>query len=168
MKKARSIRFIIVLYFALISCSNVKEKKHGYENQIGDTHFNIDLDNPDFKFCDPSNVLHKRAYVGYEGGMKAIEKEIINQYNFKPSYQSYSGYFVIRFAVNCNNQAGRFRMQTLDVNFNLAKCPNQLKIQVLSIVKGLKGWKHPFYDDKDYDGYKFLSIKMVNGQIIGI
>ena len=40
-----------------------------------------------------------------------------------------------------------------------------LEEHLLSIMKSIKGWKHPIYNDKDYDGYKFISIKIVNGQI---
>lgn len=165
MIKIRSSILILILSFVLFNCSQVKEKHHGYENQIGDTPFSIDIDDPNFEFCDSTNVLHKRAYVGYEGGMKAIEEEITSKYNLDASYKSYSGYFIIRLAVNCNDRAGRYRMQILDSNFGLAECPDQLEKHILSIVKGLKGWKRPFYDGKYYDGYKFLSIKIVNGQI---
>lgn len=166
MNKTILLYVIPFLLLALISCSNLKENKVSYEDQIGNTHFNSHSDNPNFRFCDSTNTLHKRAFVKYEGGgMGAIYNDIHQNYVFKPSYKSYSGYFIIRFAVNCNDQAGRFRMQILDPEFNLSNPPEELKNHILSIIKNLKGWKHPVYDGKDYDGYKFLTIKIVDGQI---
>lgn len=167
MYHSKSILLFLILLFSLLGCHSVKENDQHqyYENQIGDTPFDSDLDDPQFEFCDQTDVLHKRAFVRYKGGMRAINGAIIDSYQFQSSYASYSGYFIVRFAVNCNDEAGRFRMETLDSNFNLAKCPKELEYHILSLVKGLKGWGHPVYDGKDYDGYKFLTIKMVNGQI---
>jgi hypothetical protein len=166
MQKLISIFLILLLLPFLIRCSSVKEKQTQYENQIGDTRFNSDLDNPNFRFCDSSNVLHKRAFVRYKaGGIIAVYNDIKRGYQFKPSFKEYSGYFIIRFAVNCNDESGRFRIQTLDSRFNLSNPPKELENHILSIVKKMKGWIHPIYDNKDYDGYKFLTIKIVNGQI---
>jgi len=163
--KKINIIFYLILVFFLSNCNQFNEKKQVYENQIGDTPFDIDLDDKNFKFCDATNVLHKRAQIKYKGGTRALEEELLKKYNLSPSYTAFNGYFVIRFAVNCNNQTGRFRMQTLDSNFNQTQCPADLEKEILSIVKGLKGWEHAFYRDKDYDCYTFINIKMINGQI---
>ena len=163
--KFKSIILLLIFLFPLLSCNPTKGKKKHYEDQIGDTTFDVNLDDVDFKFCDSTDVLHKRARVGYEGGLRAIREEVAEKYNFKSSYEAYSGYFIVRFAVNCNDESGRFRIQTLDENFNLSKSPEGLENHILSIFKELKDWKHPVYRGKDYDGYKFISIKMIKGQI---
>ena len=166
MNKMMNILLFLIVTFSLINCTPVKKEKQHYENQIGDTPFNADLDNSNFKFCDSTNVLHKRAFVKYEGGgIRAIQEAFAKKYIFDASYQSYSGYFIIRFVVNCKNEAGRFRMQTLDSAFKPSKPPEKLRKHILTIVKDLKGWKHPIYNGKDYDGYKFITIKIVNGKI---
>lgn len=168
-KVAKTISVLLFLFFVL-SCQSTKEQPQPplqqYENHIGDTPFDADVDNPNFKFCDPADILHKRAFVRYEGGAKAFKEEMLAKYDFKSSYKSYNGYFIIRFAVNCNDELGRVRIEVLDESFTLSKAPEGLENHVLSIFKELKNWKHPVYDKKDYDGYKFITIKMVNGQII--
>ena len=163
--KLKGIILFLILLPPLISCTQTKEKKQHYENQIGDTPFDAELDDPNFKFCDPTDVLHKRAFVNYEGGLRGLYNEIVEKYNSQPSFKSFSGYFIIRLAVNCKDEPGRFRMQIFDLNFNLSECPDDLEKHVLSIVKELKGWKHAIYQGKDYDGYKFLTIKIINGKI---
>ena len=163
-KLENSIMFLIFMFF-VSSCNQLEDGKVDYENQIGDTPFNKDLDDASFKFCDSTNVLHKRALIHYKGGSKALEEALIDRYNRKPSYQSFSGYFIIRFAVNCNEEAGRFRIQTLDSNFNPTDYPEDLEEQILSIVSGLKDWSLAFYKGENYDSYSFINIKMINGQI---
>lgn len=153
---------IMILFF---NCNKTKEEKVEYQNQIGDTPFDIKLDSPDFKFCDSTNVLHKRAYITYKGGRKALENELLANYNFKPNYASFSGYFIIRFAVNCNKTAGRYRIQTLDSNFKLSASPDELKNHITIIFKDLENWNRPSYRGEVYDGYSFHIIKLVNGKI---
>jgi len=165
MSKLISIGYAMVLSLLLFSCNQTKEASQRYEDQVGDTHFNPKIDNPDFNFCDSTDVLHKRAQVRYKGGRKALQEELSKNYEIKPSYKSYSGYFIVRFAVNCKGEAGRFRIEGHDSDFNLAKCPDELEVHIRSLVKNLKHWRHAFYHGKDYDCYSFFIIKIENGQI---
>jgi hypothetical protein len=162
----KHIVIVSLLLFFVLSCNQAKEiKHHDYENQIGDTPFDLNLDDSNFKFCDSTNVLHKRALVRYKGGTKALEEELIENYKFKPKYESFSGYFVIRFAINCNNETGRFRMQILNSTFKETNYLPELGSHILSITKALKGWNHAFYQGKYMDCYRFIIIKMENGKI---
>ncbi|PIA78626.1 hypothetical protein BFR04_03575 [Gaetbulibacter sp. 4G1] len=160
------IGFVVIFCF-LLCCDKPKSlKANTYENQIGDTSFNPNLDNRNFKLCDSTQVLHKRALVKYKGGTKALENDLISQFNYKSKYQSFNGYFFIRFVVNCNDETGRFRMQILDQNFKSTNCPKELEIHILKITKALKNWNHAFYKGKAMDCYRFLIIKMEKGKII--
>ena len=165
MLKNNYYTFFIVILF-VFGCQNSKKVQKYYENQIGDTPFDKTKDKPNFKFCDSTKVLHKRAYIRYSGGEKALEEALIKKYIFQPNYKTFSGYFIIRFAVNCNNETGRFRMEILDTNFMETNCPKDLQNHILSIAKSLVNWHHPFYRSKDYDGYRFINIKMKNGKIV--
>lgn len=166
MSKATSLLLFLILLFFLFNCNQTKESKIHYKEQIGNTPFDAEKDDPDFKFCDSSNVLHKRAFVRYKGGLKGLYKDIYGRYNYTKQFESFNGYLVIRFAVNCKNEAGRFRIQALDTNFHKSNSPIELENHVLKVFKGLKDWEHAVYRGKDYDGYKFLTLKIINGQII--
>ncbi|WP_034060942.1 hypothetical protein [Lacinutrix jangbogonensis] len=161
----RNIFLFLIGVTFLCSCNQTEKKSQNYQNQIGDTPFDVNLDDANFQLCDASNTLHKRAYVKYDGGYKAIQKELNENYKFQTKYNSFNGYFIIRFVINCKDEAGRFRMEVLDGTFNLANPSKELQIHILDIFKDLKKWKHPFYEGKDYDGYKFITLKIVNGQI---
>ncbi|MEM1001817.1 MAG: hypothetical protein AAGH46_04125, partial [Bacteroidota bacterium] len=122
-------------------------------------------DDVNFKFCDSSKVLHKRALIKYTDGETALEKEILEKYQYKQMYSEFSGYFIIRFAVNCKNATGRFRVEVLDSNFNETTIPEELKDEILSLFKNLNSWNHAVYQGDSYDGYTFRVIKIMNGKI---
>jgi len=54
----------------------------------------------------------------------------------------------------------------VDSNFKATNCPLSLERHLISIVKKLNNWNHPVSNNKDYDGYSFLIIKIENGKII--
>lgn len=162
----KNITLFAVISFFLLSCNHTKEtKKAHYEDQIGDTPFNPNLDNTNFKFCDSTNVLHKRALITYDGGTKALEKELLDSYKYNPNLKHFSGYFIVRFAVNCKNKTGRFRIQVLNSLFEEVDSATELTEHILDIAKKLDKWNHPYYKGKDYDGYSFITIKVINGKI---
>lgn len=159
-----AVLFIISLVY---SCSNKdNDTSTDYLADIGDTRFNSSIDNPDFKFCDSSNVLHKRAYVKYEGGYKKFESDLINQHEIKPSFNTFTGYFIVRFAVNCNDEMGRLRWEIVNSDFKETTCPKALENQIITNIKELHHWHHPIYRGNDYDGYTFIIVKIENGNII--
>ena len=168
MIKAKSFIFLLAISLSVLNCSHNSEKTHHYENQIGDTPFNANLDNASFKFCDSSKVLHKRALISYKGGRKALKEELLKAYQFQPKYKTFNGYFVIRFAVNCYGETGRFRTQILDTNFEETKSPKALKSHILNITKELKGWNYAVYKGAPFDCYTFINIKIENGKILDI
>jgi len=162
----QNLIILIIASTVLFNCKINNDSTPNYLADIGDTTFNAKLDNPNFKFCDTSNVLHKRAYVKYSGGIRNLEDDIINQYQIKPKYKTFSGYFIVRFAVNCNDETGRFRWEIVDTDFEKTGCSKELENHVINILKGLKKWNHPLYRGKDYDGYTYLVIKIENGNIV--
>ncbi len=156
----------MLLVFSAITCTSEKKKIKKYNEHIGDTFFNPKKDNSDFAFCDSTKVFHSRSKVQYTGSSKALETELINQYQFKSIFKNFSGYFFIRFAVNCKNETGRFRYQIVDDNFKETSCNEELVDHIISLTKSLKGWNHVKYNDKSYDGYTFLIVKLINGEIV--
>ncbi len=155
--------YFIALFLVLCNC---KPETEQYENQIGDTPYNPKLDSPNFKFCDSSNVLHKRARITYTGGEKAFEIDIINSFKTNPIPDSFSGFAIVRFAVNCKDEIGRIRIQLVDIDFNSIVENHGLVEQIKTTIKNLNNWNHAYYEGKSYDGYTFRVLKILNGEII--
>jgi hypothetical protein len=168
--KTTTYVYILMVSILCFSCNTKKEteveKKPEYLADIGDTEFNEELDDPNFTFCDATNVLHKRAKITYIGGTPAMEKELISNYKKQPEFESFTGYFFIRFAVNCKNESGRFRWEIVDEDFKEMKCPDALEKEIITKVKNLKKWNHPIYKGESHDGYTFLIVKIENGNIV--
>ncbi len=156
----------LMVFIAFVGCKDLKTPKKTYKNHIGDTEFNPEIDNPNFKFCDSSKVLHKRALIYYTGGTRALEEALLNAYTFKPKYAYFTGYIIIRFAINCNNKIGRIRTEVLDSDFNATTDQNDIEAHFASIFKHLEHWNHAIYKGESYDGYSFYTVKIVNGKIL--
>lgn len=150
----------------LISCDTSSNQQKQYLKDIGDTVFNTQTDNPNFKFCDSSNILHKRAYVKYTGGHRQFDNDFSIKYKTKAQYNNFSGYIIIRFAVNCKDQIGRVRWEVLSPDFKPTSAPQVLEDDVIRIFKSLTHWKHPIYRGDSYDGYTYTIIKLENGTFI--
>lgn len=163
------ISFITILSLAF-SCNTQKENEKEaapiYMEHIGDTPFDSKLDDVNFKFCDTTNVLHHRGRISYTGGTPAMEKELIASYKKQPEFESFTGYFFIRFAVNCNNESGRYRWEIVDEDFKETTCSTSLEKEIITKVKSLQYWNHPIYKGESHDGYTFLIIKIENGNIL--
>ncbi|TCI93182.1 hypothetical protein [Tenacibaculum sp. M341] len=158
--------FLLIATISLCSCVKSDKRKTVYQEQVGDTPFDIKLDNPDFKFCDSTNVYHSRAKITYKKGNKDLEKDIKNNYVYQTSFEDVSGYFFVRLAINCEGKAGRFRVQFVDNEFKESSAPEKLKKQIISILRKLKGWKPVQSKGQLYDGYTFIVVKIANGKII--
>jgi len=168
--KTTTYLYMLMVLTLCFSCETKKEAKAAqkpeYLADIGDTKFNTELDNTNFKFCDSTNVLHQRSRIAYTGGTPAMEQELISNYKKQAAFESFTGYFFIRFAVNCKNESGRFRWDIVDEDFKKTMCPASLEDEIITKVKSLKGWNHATYQGESYDGYTFLIVKIENGNII--
>ncbi|WP_298423947.1 hypothetical protein [uncultured Kordia sp.] len=170
MNKKLTYIYLATLLLLAFGCNTQKESEKEiipvYSEHIGDTPFDPKLDDVNFKFCDTTNVLHHRGRISYTGGTPAMEKELIEIYKKQPEFESFTGYFFVRFAVNCKNESGRFRWQIVDEDFKETTCIASLKKEIITNVKNLEYWNHPIYKGESHDGYTFLIIKIKNGNIL--
>ena len=95
-----------------------------------------------------------------------LEKELKSVFVFKEEYTQYNGYCIVRFAVNCKDETDRFRLEFLNTDFKKIEIDPNFEFNIHSTVKRLNGWIHPVYKNKDYDGYSFFILKMINGKIV--
>lgn len=133
----------------------------GYSNQVGEIAFDEKLDDPAFKNSDTLILFLKLSYKGEKPA-------IIN--HFKEKYKSdglegSNGYVIIRFLINEEGKAGRFRTESMDFGYQPKEFEEKLTGQILKITKELNGWKVLEYEGKNYDYYSHLTFKIVNGEI---
>lgn len=163
-------KYYILLSLFAIGCSNHEvENTPKFEIPIR-THdlsyipFDASLDDPNYIICDTAAIKSGRSRLKYIGGANKFRQDITSKYLFKQKYNSFNGYIVIRFIINCNNEAGRFRAQSLDLDFSPLNAPAELLTQSINLAKNLNNWTRPKTDTKE-EYSKFINLKMNNGQI---
>lgn len=160
--------FSIVFLFSCQTAQLEQEVIQEYSHWIGDIPYDAELDESNFQLCDSTSVVHRRNALTYEGGRAIVKERCLALFQYQEAFSSFSGYIMIRFLINCEGETGRFRVQTMEQDFSLKECPEELKGHLLEIVKTLKDWRPNYARDEEADFSKYLNFKMKNGQIENI
>ncbi|MTI31068.1 hypothetical protein E1171_09630 [Cytophagales bacterium RKSG123] len=160
--------FIVIFLFG---CQKSKDEssqqKSKYLRWVGDSKFDPEVDDPDFKACNGEKVAQYFNFsmgLQYEGEKRALEKVFREKYN-PLSREGESGLIRIRFVVNCKGKTGRFRLLQMDNDFQEKSFNPLITDQLLQITKGLTGWKRLPDTDNARDYYQYLIFKMEKGEI---
>ncbi len=158
----------LLLFISLISFGQVKsETKSEYPNYVGNIEFNSKIDNKDFELCN-SKHINQYFNIGdgllYEGEKLAIEKEFAEKYKSE-IIKNETGLIRINFVVNCKGKTDRFRLISMNENYEEKVFDKSITDKLLSIAKNLKGWKGKRIREKEIDYYQYLIFKMENGQL---
>jgi len=160
--------FLIQLLFACAKRQDQKLSTNSYSHDVGDILFDAVLDDPAFLLCDSTKIITSRSALAYQGNRSAIAQVVKNQFILQPEYSTFSGFIVVRFIVNCKDQPGRFRLETLGMDFQRNECPKALTKHILSIIQELYAWSHYMPRYAKYDCAKFLNLKIVDGKIMDV
>ena len=158
---------ICLLIFA--GCQQ-QQNGSGYLRWIGDAVADPVLDSEEFQLCyDEKRVMQYFNFssgLQYEGEKKALVRRFNETYVAPQSTQS--GWIRIRFIVNCQGEAGRFRLISSDENYQEQAFDSVITDQLLTITKSLDGWSSQPIDKKPKDYYQYLVFKIKNGVITEI
>jgi hypothetical protein len=157
-----------LLTLFLLACSNDQPPQN-----VGNISFDPSIDDEAFELCN--DIYVKEYYVRYsqdeaptyKGEKWALDKVIMDNYTY-PIDKEANGYITIRFIVNCKGEMGRFRTQTMDLNYQPMEFDNVITEQLLEAIRKLDGWIPRKEGDQPIDFYQYLSFKMKDGQIIHI
>ncbi len=162
--------FIIVLAASLYSCAQSTNEKSGYLDHVGDTKFNIEIDDPTFKVCDEGRVFQYYNFskgLQYKGEKPAIDRSFKDKFISK-TLSGESGFLTIRFVVNCKGQTGWFRVQGMNNDFKEKKFNQALVDGLLKLTKELDGWIIGGDEKNKVDYYQYLTFKLLDGNLIEI
>ena len=157
--------FAMALLGACTQTNKVNEEKKEYSHDVGDILFDSRTDDPTFALCDSTKIITRRKALAYEGDRSKIGQAFLDKFKFRPEFEPFTGYITVRFIVNCNNESGRFRAQSLDLDFSLKEAPESLKRHLIEMVQSLSGWNHAYEKDAAFDITKFINFKITKGQI---
>jgi hypothetical protein len=152
---------------------------------VGDIPFDPKLDDTTFIPCDEQRAMPYNK----NGGSLCIDggKDFVNEYfakGFKPGkVKGQTGWITVRFMVSCKGESGRFRMESMNRNYQPMQFDSSITRQLMTLCKSLKGWEVfqvgkesrmvPLFIDnpdttsviKAYDYYQRLTFKMKDGAI---
>lgn len=140
---------------------------------VGDIPFDERIDDSAFHICNENHI--KQYYVRrsadvpatYVGEKRALERPFYQQ--FEPVNKApFTGYVSIRFIVNCKGEAGRFRVEQMDNDYQQLPTTKSITSQLISIIKGLDGWVPRKHNGEYIDFYQYLTFKFKNGEIVKI
>lgn len=172
MKKV--ISCLAFLLLVICSCDRQDNESGEYPRMIGDIAYNPSIDNPDFQLCkDETQVIQYYALTSaqglktYKGENYEISRIFHEQYKADQAKKE-SGLVRIRFIVNCYGQSGRFRMMSMDNNYQKKIFDASITDQLLSITKSLDGWIPFVVQEIEREYYQYLIFKIQDGNIIEI
>ncbi len=138
-----------------------------YPNNVGDIEFNSKTDKKDFELCNKNHIYQ---YFNNSGGLEYEGEKLEIEKVFKENYKSEkinneTGLIRINFIVNCKGKTDRFRLISMDENYNEKLFLKSITDQLLAITKNLNGWKAKKIKERDIDYYQYLIFKIENGQL---
>jgi hypothetical protein len=169
----KSLVTISFIFSVLSSCQSDKEigEKKEYLRWVGDIEQSDQIDGPDFKVCNGDDNIHQ--YFNLEEGpiYHGEKSSIIN--TFKAKYQpiadsNQNGLIRIRFIVNCEGKAGRFRVLQSDYNYQETEFDQDIVTQLENITKGIEKWGILYRGEIPEDYYMYLIFKITDGQLTEI
>ncbi|MEL6560406.1 MAG: hypothetical protein AAFQ94_19605 [Bacteroidota bacterium] len=161
-------RVLAISLIFLIACQS-KPEKDEILRHVGDITFDPEIDNVDFEICNENRIYQYYNFsnaIMYEGEKATLVREIHNE--FEVTDADDNGYISVRFVVNCKGQTGRFRVTTMNDDYQEIQLSTALTNQLLEIVKSRKGWLKGESRGKKRDYYQYLTFKIKNGQLIDI
>lgn len=169
----KSILKLTLLFSILFSCQSEKKvsEKEEYLRWVGDIEQNDQIDETEFKVCNGDDKILQYFNLG-EGPVYSGEKsKIINM--LKSKYQPISdkkenGLIRIRFVVNCEGQAGRYRVLQSDYDYQEKEFEKEIVSQLLNITKGIENWEVFKRNEVPVDYYMYLIFKITDGQLTEI
>ncbi|UBZ06185.1 hypothetical protein LDL76_12545 [Salegentibacter mishustinae] len=162
-----------ILIFILILCSCKREIKQGtdYLRWIGDIEQNDEIDKSEFTVCNGNdNILQ---YFNFRKGAvyNGEKSRIINFFNskYKPvTGKNQDGFIRIRFIVNCQGIAGRYRILQSDENYQPQEFDEKITSQLIEITREIENWEVLEREDFPIDYYMYLVFKIDDGAITEI
>lgn len=164
---------ILLAFCAIIAC---QRKEHTsptdqeYLRWVGDIAPDPLLDDPDFAPCFEGNAyqyFNMHQGFRYQGEKPALERTFAKDYDATKAKKE-SGLIRIRFLVNCQGQAGRFRLIGMDEQYQEKSFDASITDQLLAITKNLDGWEAMENRNGPTDYYLYLIFKIKDGAIAEI
>lgn len=158
----------IVLMMSLFSCDYYIVNPH--KHNIGHISSSDARDHANFEACFEEHIFE--YYNFSEPAKFRYGKDSLRSYFFT-NYDSNgiindSGYITIRFVINCQGEAGRFKITELGLDYQEKKFNSKLVNQLFSLVQQAREWNPSLRGNIPNDSYIYYTFKIINGELVEI
>lgn len=149
----------------------VVQSNDTYTRWVGDIQPNAKLDDPDFTTCFGDTMIYQ--YFNFSDGPVYIgEKPTITEH-YKANYtpvkgKNQYGLIRIRFVVNCEGKAGRFRALQSDEHYQPIEFDRKVLKKLVDITKQVESWEIIYHNNEPIDYYQYLIFKINDGELTEI
>lgn len=163
------ILFFVIFSTCFLGCSTKEHhKKVEYLRWVGDSVFRSDIDSETFSACHGDENIYQ--YFNLSQGPEYLNEKPALEVSFKNAFKpvvgkNQNGMIRIRFVVNCEGHAGRFRLLQSDFNYQETIFDKAITMQLLEITKSIRDWQVFYKNEKPIDYYQYLIFKIEDGQI---
>lgn len=162
-----------VIFSFLWSCQTEKkaDEKQEYLRWIGDIEKNEQIDKLEFKVCNGDDKILQYFNLGKGPVYSGEKSNILNTFKskYKPiTDKNENGLIRIRFIVNCEGKAGRFRVLQSDYDYQEKDFNKDIVSQLLNITKEIENWEVFIRNEMPVDYYMYLIFKITDGQLTEI
>lgn len=169
----KSFLKITVLFLTLWSCQTEKKsaEKQEYLRWVGDIGQNDQIDELDFKVCNGDDKIFQYFNLGKGPVYSGEKSKVLNTFKskYKPiTGKNENGLIRIRFIVNCEGKAGRFRVLQSDYDYQETEFDEEIVSQLLNLTKGIDKWEVLHRNEVPVDYYMYLIFKITDGQLVEI
>lgn len=158
---------VFLMVLTLASC-NTETKEAAIPSHIGLIAFDPQIDTLGFKVCNENMMYpyfhHKN--LSFKGEKPAMVRHY--ERHFTPVNESENGYVTIRFVVNCDGEAGRFRVIQMDESYQHKSFSDGLASQLLTLTASLEGWDILTEEGTSYDYVRYLTFKIQQGNVTAL
>ncbi|MGB1308386.1 MAG: hypothetical protein ACPG6B_05715 [Oceanihabitans sp.] len=124
--------------------------------------------NEGFSVCNESYIYqyYNTRISPYINGKNNF-RNYINK-NYQNRNYTDSGYFNLRFIINCNGKSGRFIFHENNLDLEPKAFSEDLKNQLIQLTTEIKQWRPVFLYEENRDAYMYVSYRIEHGEITEI
>ena len=140
---------------------------------VGDIAFDPKTDDPNFKLCRPDWVWQNHWVKNkMDETSLVVDKEFRSKFKTRDEWKNENGLIRIRFVVNCEGKADRYRLLELDFDTKPKHFSESLKKHLTDITRSIPWPARRAYsqngDQQTVDYYHYFSVRITNGQLTDV
>ncbi len=137
------------------------------KERVGAIYYDATTDRSDFSPCAADQIAeYYRSLPVYQEGLRDLTGHFLRNTPLLP--ETLSGYFTVRFIVNCAGEHGWYRFLATDLKYQSIPFNPQAKAWMLGRCQALGAWTPGQIERQTVDSYVLITVRIEAGTIKSI